>query len=174
MSSEEYGGDAPRKKGSMTEYPALGCPHCPATFFNKDSHIQHVKEQHPKQPRAFALEDDQHRIEYHPYLTRQHPHLYVLSDKQSGKYLSNMVLNEHGEVSAVETHPEHRRQGLAKKLWQVAQENTESGAPAPRHSRMRTAAGEKWAKGVGGEVPPRAGKLLSQRQMQGMIDFSRQ
>ena len=84
-----------------------------------------------------------------------------------------MVLDEKGKVQAVETHPQYRRQGLAKKLWGIAQENTAQGAPAPSHSSTRTRAGEAWAKKVGGEVPPR-GRLLSARQMQGMIDFKRQ
>jgi GNAT superfamily N-acetyltransferase len=132
-----------------------------------------MKERHPNQPRATSWEDDNHRVDYIPNLTRQHPHMYLLSDKQSGKYLSNMALDEKGKVQAVETHPQYRRQGLAKKLWGIAQENTAQGAPAPQHSSTRTRAGEAWAKKVGGEVPPR-GRLLSARQMQGMIDFKRQ
>ena len=171
---DEHGGDLPIEVDAhTTRYPGLGCPHCPAAFHNTANQVNHMVQTHPDKPRAFALEDEKHRIEYHPHLTRQHPHLYVLSDKQSGKYLSNMVLDDEGKVSAVETHPKYRKQGLATKLWQVAQENAKSGAPEPKHSSTRTAAGEKWAKKVGGELPPR-NKLLSARQMQGMIDFKNQ
>jgi len=46
------------------------------------------------------------------------------------------------------------------------------GIPEPQHSSMRTRAGEAWAKKIGGELPQR-GRLLSARQMQGMIDFGR-
>lgn len=172
--ADQYGGDSPIVNGSSTKYPAMGCPHCPAAFFKSESQMAHVKETHKGKPVATAWEDDSHRVEYHPGLTPQHPHLYVLSDKQSGKYLSNMVLDHEGKVSAVETHPDFRKQGLAKKLWGIAQENTDQGAPAPQHSAMRTKEGEAWAKKVGGEVPPRSGELLSPRQMKGMIDFDRQ
>ena len=172
--SAEHGGDAPIESGNSTKYPGLGCAHCPASFFNGTNQAAHMKERHPDKPRATAWEDEHHRVEYIPNLTRQHPHLYTLSEKQSGKFLSNMVLDEGGKVQAVETHPKYRRQGLAKKLWGIAQENTAQGAPAPSHSAMRTRSGEAWAKKVGGEVPPRSGQLLSARQMQGMIDFKRQ
>jgi GNAT superfamily N-acetyltransferase len=172
--TDEHGGELPRKNGNVTNYPGLGCQHCPASFFSGEKQSAHMKEKHPDKPRAAAWEDDTHRIEYIPGLTRQHPHLYTISDKQSGKYLSNMVLGHGGEVEAVETHPKFRRQGLATKLWETAQANTENGAPAPVHSSTRTRSGEAWAKKVGGEVPPRGGHLLSARQMRGMIDFSRQ
>lgn len=171
--SDEHGGDAPIEKGNTTSYPGLGCPHCPAAFFSGEKQVAHMKERHPNQPRATAWEDEHHRVEYIPHMTRQHPHMYLLSEKQSGKILSNMALDEKGKVQAVETHPKYRRQGLATKLWGIAQENTAQGAPAPVHSPTRTRAGEAWAKKVGGDVPPR-GRLLSARQMQGMIDFSRQ
>lgn len=133
-----------------------------------------MEKNHPDKPRATSWEDEKHRVDYMPNFTPAHPHMYLLSDKQSGKYLSNMLLNEKGEVNAVETHPKYRRQGLAKKLWDIANTNAEQGAPAPVHSGTRTRAGEAWAKKVGGEVPPRTGDLLSSRQMTGMIDFKRQ
>ena len=66
----------------------------------------------------------------------------------------------------------------------MSNESVEHGGDAPRpkmvngqtvmSSTTRTKEGEEWAKSVGGEVPPRGGRLLSARQMQGMIDFSRQ
>lgn len=172
MSSEQYGGDAPIKKGDRTSYPGVGCHHCPAAFFNHENQIKHIQEQHPNKPFARSMVTDSHRIDYFPNFTNAHPHMYVLSDKQSGKMLSNMALDEKGKVMAVETHPKHRRQGLASTLWRAAQHNTEIGAPAPQHSPTRTRAGEAWAKKVGGEVPPRrSGQLLSARQMQGMLRF---
>lgn len=174
--SAEFGGDAPIKKGNKTSYPGLGCTHCPATFFKPESHDKHMDEKHPDKPKAQSWESDKHRIDYIPNLTRQHPHFYLLSDVQSGKYLSNMVVGHEGEIQGLETHPKHRRQGLASELWHAANEHSKTtpGVPAPQHSQLRTRAGEAWAKKVGGDVPGRRGQFLSARSMQGMIDFKNQ
>ena len=176
--SVEHGGDAPRPRmengQTIMSHPGLSCPSCPARFFGGERYLSHVQDKHPGTPFNHSAEDDEHRIDYYHWATRQHPHWFILSDKKSGKMLSNLALDEEGKVSAVETHPEHRRQGLAKKLWDYAGSLGHMGIPTPKHSTMRTKEGEDWAKGVGGEVPPRGGRLLSARQMQGMIDFSRQ
>jgi len=176
--SEQYGGDAPREVDAhRTEYPGLGCHACPATFFSNERHAAHIRSAHPEVSPPVAWKSGEHKVEYHPNLTPQHPHLYILSDAQSGKYLSNMVLNREGKVDAVETHPKHRRQGLATKLWHEAQSHSEEypAVPAPKHSTSRTRAGDAWAKKIGGEVPPvPRNNLLSARQMRGMIDFSRE
>jgi len=175
--SEQYGGDAPIEEGSKTKYPGLNCHACPAAFFSNERHAEHIKTAHPEVSPPLAWKSGEHKIEYHPNLTPVHPHLYILSDAQSGKYLSNMVLNREGKVDAVETHPKHRRQGLATKLWNEAQGHSEEypGVPAPKHSTSRTRAGDAWAKKIGGEVPPvPKTQLLSARQMRGMIDFSRE
>lgn len=134
-------------------------------------------ERHPDKPVAEEWESSEgHKVTYVPNLNRATPHLYLLSDAHTGKYLSNMVIGHEGKVSGVETHPKHRRQGLASELWHAAQQHAEStpGVPTPQHSPTRTRSGEAWAKKVGGEVPKRSGELLSARQMQGMIDFKRQ
>jgi GNAT superfamily N-acetyltransferase len=173
--TDKYGGDIPRNEGSTTHYPALGCHACPASFFSNERHAAHIRSAHPDSSPPASWESGDHRVEYHPNLTPAHPHLYLLSDKQSGKYLSNMVLNREGRVDAVETHPKFRRQGLATKLWSEAQQHAEDfpAVPAPQHSTSRTRAGDSWAKKVGGDVPP-VSRFLSARQMRGMIDFKRQ
>ena len=179
MRTDEYGGDLPYTRmengQTVSVHPGLACPHCPARFFHKnaDRYVPHMKENHPGQPYSHSAEDDEHRIDYYHYFTRQHPHFFVLSDKESGKILSNMNLDEKGVVQGVETHSEHRRQGLARKLWDYAKASSDIGIPEPKHSSARTKEGEAWAKKIGGELPPR-GRLLSARQMQGMIDFERQ
>ena len=175
--SIKHGGDAPYKKGTSTVYPGLGCSHCPATFFKPESHDAHMKSAHPDKPVAESWDSSEHhRVDYIPNLTRQHPHFYLLSDKQTGKYISNMVVGHEGKVEGLETHPKFRRQGHAKELWNAAQEHAETtaGVPTPKHSTLRTRAGEAWAKSVGGEVPERTQGLLSARQMRGMIDFKTQ
>ena len=177
MRTDEHGGDLPITKmengQTSTKYPGLSCPHCPAAFFGGETYSKHVEAQHQDKPRNHSVEDDVHRIDYYHYATPQHPHWFILSDKESGKMLSNMNLNREGEVSAVETHPKYRKQGLAKKLWDYAGTLGHMGIPAPKHSSGRTQAGEAWAKKIGGELPAR-GRLLSARQMNMMIDFSRQ
>jgi len=171
----EHGGDLPIETETTTTYPGLACSHCPAAFFSEEGQRKHMAERHPDKPAAEHWDSSEnHRVSYFPNLTPQHPHFYLLSDKQSGKYLSNMVVNRNGEVSGLETDPNLRRQGHAKELWNAAHEHAETtpGVPTPQHSRLRTKAGEAWAKAVGGEVPPRQGSLLSARQMNAMVDFS--
>ena len=178
--SEEHGGDAPIQVNDGSEvksrYPGLGCPHCPAAFFDEGRHAKHIQERHPDKPAPESWESSEgHTVTYFPNLTRQHPHFYILSDTKSGQYLSNMVVGHKGEVEGLETHPKMRRQGLASELWHAATQHAEGtpGVPMPQHSTLRTRAGEGWAKKVGGVVPERQGSLLSARQMRGMIDFSR-
>lgn len=177
MRTDEHGGDLPTTRmengGTVTSYPGHRCPHCPASFFKPDKQIAHTQEAHPGKPYNHSAEDDKHRIDYYHYFTRQHPHFFILSDKKSGKMLSNLNLDEEGKVQGVETHPDYRRQGLARKLWDYAKSQSEMGIPEPKHSATRTKEGEEWAKKIGGELPKR-GRLLSARQMQGMIDFERQ
>lgn len=177
--TDEHGGDLPIEVDAhTTKYPGKGCSHCPASFFTNESHEKHMDEKHADKPQAESWESSEgHVVTYMPNLTRQHPHLYLLSDKQSGKYLSNMVIGHEGKVDAVETHPKMRRQGLASELWHAAQQHAETtpGVPTPQHSTSRTRAGDAWAKKIGGDVPPvPKNRLLSARQMQGMIDFSRE
>jgi hypothetical protein len=176
MRTDEHGGDLPTTRmengGTVTAYPGRACPHCPAAFYKPESQQSHIIEKHPGQPYNHSVEDDKHRIDYFHWFTPQHPHFFVLSDKKSGQYLSNMTLDREGKVSGVETHPKHQRQGLATKLWDYAKSQSAMGIPEPKHSGTRTKEGEAWAKKIGGELPPR-GRLLSARQMQGMIDFGR-
>jgi len=176
MRTSEHGGDLPTTRmengQTVTSYPGYKCPHCPAAFFKGEKYSSHVEGTHPDKPHSHSVEDDVHRIDYHYYATPVHPHWFILSDKKSGKMLSNMNLSESGEVKGVETHPKHQREGLASKLWDYASSLGHMGIPAPKHSTARTKAGEEWAKKVGGELPAR-GRLLSARQMNMMIDFSR-
>lgn len=150
MRTDEHGGDLPITKmengQTSTKYPGLRCPHCPAAFFKNANYFSHVEGQHPNKPHSHVAEDDVHQIDYHYYATPQHPHWFILSDKKSGKMLSNMNLSEEGEVRGVETHPKYRRQGLATKLWDYASSLGHMGIPAPKHSTMRTKEGEEWAR----------------------------
>lgn len=174
---DEHGGDLPIEKGKSTSYPALGCAHCPAFFFTQENHRAHMLERHPDQPVAEAWQSSpEHKVTYFPHANVQTPHLYVLSELQSGKHISNMVVNHTGEIMGIETHPDMKRQGHATELLNAAKEHAETtpGVPSPEFSRTRTAAGDKFqkkaAKRLGGEAPT-GGSLLSPRQMQGMLRF---
>ena len=157
----------------MADQHGFACQHCEASFLKKEDFSAHLQQTHPGQPFHHSVQDDKHKIEYYHYATPAHPHWFILSDKQSGKYLSNLNLGHDGEVLALETHPKYRRQGLATKLWNYAKLRSDIGIPTPKHSTARTRQGEAWAKKVGGELPKR-GNLLSARQMRGMIDFDTQ
>jgi GNAT superfamily N-acetyltransferase len=176
--TDQYGGDLPIKTETGHKIPALGCSHCPASFFSEDRHAAHLRNVHSDKPAPESWESSEgHVVHYYPNITRNHPHWYIMSDAQSGKFISNMVTNHEGKVDAIETHPKYRRQGLASELWHAAQQHAETtpGVPTPRHGTSRTRAGDAWAKKVGGEVPPvPRNQLLSARQMQGMIDFKNQ
>lgn len=176
--TDQYGGDLPIKTETGHKIPALGCSHCPAAFFSEDRHAAHIQNAHSDKPAPESWESSEgHVVHYYPNITRNHPHWYIMSDAQSGKFISNMVLNREGKVDAIETHPKLRRQGLASELWHAAQQHAETtpGVPTPQHGTSRTRAGDAWAKKVGGDVPPvPRNQLLSARQMQGMIDFKQQ
>lgn len=65
--------------------------------------------------------------------------------------------HQTGEIRGVYTEKEHQRQGIASTLHTRANEIAGStrGVPAPKHSADRTAAGDAWAKSVGGKLPRR-------------------
>lgn len=119
-------------------------------------------------PQAKSWISGEHKIDYFPWFTRQHPHFYVLSHAKSGQFLSNMTLGTDGEVLGVETHPKYRKQGLARKLWDTAlTHHAEEGLPGPKHSKTMTKAGEAWARKVGGALPEniRTSKVNRMRNM---------
>lgn len=178
---DEHGGDVPVETATGTRYPGLGCSHCPAAFFSEDSHHAHNLERHQDKPHAEEWDSSEnHKITYYPNFNRQTPHWYLMSDKSTGKFVSNMVVGHEGEVKGIETHPKYRRQGLATELMNAAHEHSQTtpGVPKPEFSNIVTSSGEKWQKSaskkLGGEIPKRSGSVLSPRQMMGMIDFSTQ
>jgi GNAT superfamily N-acetyltransferase len=60
-----------------------------------------------------------------------------------------------GEIKDLLVQPDHQGQGLATKMFQVAQQTAATNnLPAPKHSSTRTRAGDSWAKKVGGAIPP--------------------
>ena len=180
VEQDEHGGDLPREEGSKTYFPALGCSHCPASFYKDETHYKHQLERHPDKPVQESWRSSPgHHVTYVPNFNRQTPHLYVLTDSNSGTHLSNLALSHEGKLDAVQTHSKHRRQGHATELWNAANEHAETtpGVPTPKLSNLRTSQGDKFQKSVakrlGGEAPT-GGSLLSPRQMMGMLDLDSQ
>lgn len=55
-------------------------------------------------------------------------------------------------VDHVSTMPSFRRQGVATGMWNYAHSIAKEGTvPAPKHSPIKSEAGQKWADSVGGE-----------------------
>lgn len=178
---DEHGGDLPVERGTTTNYPALGCNHCPAAFFSREGHHSHQLERHPDKPVQEAWESSPgHNVTYIPNFNRHTPHMYVLTDTQSGTHLSNMAIGHDGNLEAIETHSKHRRQGHASELWNAANEHAAAtpGVPAPKYSSMVTGLGDKWTKKTAArrkeDAPKRQGSVLSPRQMMGMLDLEHQ
>lgn len=83
---------------------------------------------------------------------------------------------EHGEIGGIGVVPAMKHKGLATEMYHVAHRMSQDSMPpkqmegqgqlftdrkrvkppivAPRHSEVRTSEGDKFAKSVGGEVPP--------------------
>jgi GNAT superfamily N-acetyltransferase len=60
-------------------------------------------------------------------------------------------------IRGVDVTKEYRRLGLAAEMLKRAQQlaGESEDIPEPKHSEIRTPSGDKWARAVGGELPPR-------------------
>lgn len=181
VEQDEHGGDLPEEKGNHTYYPSLGCSHCPAAFRSKERYSSHQAERHPDKPVQESWESSEgHHVTYVPNFNRQTPHLYVLTDANSGTHLSNLAISHEGKLDAIQTHSKHRRQGHASELWNAANEHAAAtpGVPTPQYSSMVTGLGDKWTKKTAArrkeEAPKRQGSVLSPRQMMGLLDLEHQ
>lgn len=67
-----------------------------------------------------------------------------------GQQVASIMLSHDGEVEWVGTRKGHERQGLATALWKHLVATGEK----PRHSACRWPAGDRWARKVGGDLPP--------------------
>ena len=64
---------------------------------------------------------------------------------------------ETGRIENVEVSSEERRKGVATSMYEMARklaQESRGAIPYPEHSPARTATGDKWARAVGGYVPP--------------------
>jgi GNAT superfamily N-acetyltransferase len=113
---------------------------------------------------AFQVTDGEHTLIHMPNVGAGISHMWNMWHDPTDKMVGSMHQHKDGAVSSVEVHPEHRRKGLATKMWNMVSDlsKQDESIPAPKHSSSRTASGDKFAKAVGGEVPKRT--VISQRQ----------
>ena len=104
-----------------------------------------------------------YQLIYTPNLGRGIAHHWAMWHNPTNAMVGQMHQHENGEVSAIEIHPKHRRQGLATMMWNAVKDISASkGLPAPKHSAARTPLGDKFAKSIGGDLPKR--QVVSQAQ----------
>ena len=107
---------------------------------------------------AWSVPDQNLDISYVQNYSRNLPHTYMAHISDSGKHVGMMHLNHEGVVNGIDVHPDHRRQGIASTMWQVAEQAAKENKdiPAPQHSERRTVSGDKFAKAIGGDLPKRS------------------
>jgi hypothetical protein len=72
----------------------------------------------------------------------------------TGQVVGHLRWGGHGVVENVQVNKDHQRKGVATGMWRHANELADQGlVPRPKHSDVRTAEGDAWAKTVGGELP---------------------
>ena len=113
---------------------------------------------------SFAANSGEHQIIHVPNVGMGISHKWDMWHNPTNEMVGTMHQHKDGTVLAIEVHPEHRRQGVATKMWGMVNSlsRTTEGIPAPRHSSSRTPSGEKFAKSIGGELPKRT--VISQKQ----------
>lgn len=73
--------------------------------------------------------------------------------KLNGEQVGHLQWDAYtNEVTGVGVHPEHRRQGLATAMFDMANKITKNNMS---HSSIRTSEGDAWVKSVGGHTPER-------------------
>ena len=94
------------------------------------------------------------QFKYHP------PEMGIGSHRLTahrGKEYAGHLLWTSAQVRNIDVAPTMQRQGVATSLWneghRLAAENQR--IPKPKHSSDRTAAGDAWARSVGGRLPRR-------------------
>lgn len=113
---------------------------------------------------SFQVTVGEHTLLHIPNVGAGIAHKWDMWHDPSDTRVGTMHQHEDGTVGAVEVHPEHRRTGVATKMWKVVSEMSKQvpGIPEPKHSKARTASGDKFAKAIGGDLPKR--QVISQEQ----------
>jgi hypothetical protein len=85
------------------------------------------------------------------------PHHRVRAFAAGGAVKVGDLLWTSKEVSNIGVAADQQRRGVATGMWQEAHRLAAENArvPQPKHSSDRTAAGDAWARSVGGRLPRR-------------------
>ena len=75
-----------------------------------------------------------------------------IKDKDIGSLIWHA---KSGEITHLHVDQPFRRRGVATGMWNAAhKEADERGITYPEHSRRRSTEGDRWARFVGGHLPP--------------------
>lgn len=77
----------------------------------------------------------------------------VALDTKTGKQVGELEWGGNNDVWGISVDKTHRRQGVATKMWDEAARI--NGRPLD-HSENRTNLGDKFARKIGGHLPPRS------------------
>lgn len=82
--------------------------------------------------------------------------IHRVTARSGGSELGSMLWNAR-EVLNIGTTPGQERRGVATAMWHEGHRLAAESAkvPQPKHSADRTAAGDSWARSVGGRLPRR-------------------
>jgi hypothetical protein len=72
---------------------------------------------------------------------------------------AGMMIWDPKQIRGIHVPSDLQRRGVATALWEEGHRLAEEtpGIPKPKHSADRTAAGDAWARSVGGRLPRRSG-----------------
>jgi len=80
----------------------------------------------------------------------RHPEPLKWTIEVDGGWVAMIRLYPSGEVEWVGTRPNYQRKGFATLLWN----HLVKAGVNPKHSACRLLEGDRWARKVGGELPP--------------------
>lgn len=106
---------------------------------------------------SIAIDDGIHRNTTNYGLGVHGVTMYDNNPDEGGNRIGELTWSaKRGEILDVHVDPAHRRKGVATALLHAAHKVASmKNVLPPVHSNDRSDMGEKWAKAVGGQLPPR-------------------
>lgn len=78
---------------------------------------------------------------------------YLAPEFTGAREVGVLVWTSSGKIHDIDVQPDRQRRGIATAMWQQAQQATGGKL---HHSQDRTDAGERFARSIGGTIPPRS------------------
>lgn len=77
-------------------------------------------------------------------------HTLLMHKGTSPEIIGSMSWANHGALQEIQVDPQHRRRGLATRMWTHAQELSQKdpNIPEPEPSNFRTPDGDAWAQAI--------------------------